>query len=790
MSHPLSYNLRQIAEWVKTDKVSLPTVQRGFVWRPKQIEDLWDSLLRGYPVGAFVLSPEKDDRYQILDGQQRATAITLGFNKATFRGSQDLIKVFIDLEAPEKGDSRKFIFRVITRSHPWGYRRSENNKTLPTENIRKALDSYDVSDPMSADLACFFPFDAKLPIPFQFFVEAAIENYLPEKIYTNICAWEQWQKVKQKWMDSQGEINNIPDEAALDSVILGKIGNILSNVSQILNEETGQKIPALYMDLKSMLQEDDHASMDEADEVENLFVRLNAGGTQLSGEELNYSILKAHISRDTQDKIEAACKSLFKPARFITIAFRLYQHKNSESHHSDALTMRIRPKQFQRTISNDIENFEAFLNDIIENKAFNKEPLLFYVKDLLAYKESQTYGLPFLLYSKISDLAPELFFMLLYRVLIKGDRISKENERQHRAVLGMITLFLWFGRGENLKDHSKLLLNIWPAVKGLSQESFWSSETVQRATLDKVVLSFPFYKDLRGVVNYKVPRQKNSFSKFVKEIGEEYETFIKRMIGNKDLLLYGQRTFIESYFREEQYRLEDTNVPFDWDHISPQNLVRRKRKISPILKEWYSTIGNFRAWPYALNRMDSDNNPTNKLNPLRKDNPDLNQVKRKWELFISKNDHLISDLSQLNKKLLEWSFCKKEWDQCNPIDIKNDWIQPTELIINRNILLIKEWYKELNIESFQPEKIKENVDVIANLVEKKRWEWDFKKPEFFYGLFNDEDKRALSSSFKVNDSEIRFYFYYSIEDQNFLSNGGIKFGVFEESGAYLISVCK
>jgi len=73
--------LNQIYKYTKDDIISLPTVQRGFVWKPYQIENLWDSLLRGYPIGAFVLSPKKDDpgQYELLDGQQRASAICLGY---------------------------------------------------------------------------------------------------------------------------------------------------------------------------------------------------------------------------------------------------------------------------------------------------------------------------------------------------------------------------------------------------------------------------------------------------------------------------------------------------------------------------------------------------------------------------------------------------------------------------------------------------------------------------------------------------------------------------------------
>ncbi len=153
------YSLIEISEWPEMNLVSLPQVQRGFVWRPFQIENLWDSLLRGYPVGAFVLSPiSGKGSFEMLDGQQRATAICLGFGNPTFRDSQDKIKVFIDLEKPKVEDNRKYIFRVITQSHPWGYRKSDNTKTLTSDNIRKAMLLYEVDDHIGADLDAFFPF--------------------------------------------------------------------------------------------------------------------------------------------------------------------------------------------------------------------------------------------------------------------------------------------------------------------------------------------------------------------------------------------------------------------------------------------------------------------------------------------------------------------------------------------------------------------------------------------------------------------------------------------------------
>jgi hypothetical protein len=75
------YTLDKIADWQTRDM--LPALQRGFVWKPSQTENLWDSLLRRFPVGSFVLVPSENSssaQFQLLDGQQRATAIAFGFD--------------------------------------------------------------------------------------------------------------------------------------------------------------------------------------------------------------------------------------------------------------------------------------------------------------------------------------------------------------------------------------------------------------------------------------------------------------------------------------------------------------------------------------------------------------------------------------------------------------------------------------------------------------------------------------------------------------------------------------
>jgi hypothetical protein len=594
MEQKTSFTLQEIAAWDEEKKVSLPTVQRGFVWKPNQIENLWDSLLRGYPIGAFVLSDAGNNTFHMLDGQQRATAICLGFGKETFRDSQDYYKVFIDLVMPGADDSRKFIFRVITRSHPWGYRKQENNKTLTTENIRKAWDWYDdLNDPLNSPLDKFFPYDASLPVPFHFFIEEFIkgESANDLELFKRINnEYKHWETIKKKWLSQNLEKQSNSNKQNIEDMLQEHISFIFGKVKEMLCPINGQKIPALYMNLDNMMSFDQPEEPEAADEVENLFVRLNSGGTQLSGEELNYSILKAHLTRKVQDEIEEACKQLFKPARFITIAYRLFQHDSNETQQADALTMRIKPKQFQRTISKQVEEFQTYVLQLIRDKHFQGKTLLNYTQSILEYSNTsrQPYGLPFVIYSKIADTAPELMFLLLYRLKIKKDRFSfsdKMAEKEHRSMLGMITLFMWFGKGVNLKDHAKLLANIWPAASTLDKERFWSSETVERARLNEVLLLIPSYGGNRNefgleiILDYKLTEKTNILNKFEKESGEKYRQFLNKVIYNKDLLLYAQRHFIESYFGQKQFRLEDTNLPFDWDHIAPNKLVRNKKKL-------------------------------------------------------------------------------------------------------------------------------------------------------------------------------------------------------------------
>jgi Protein of unknown function DUF262/Protein of unknown function (DUF1524) len=102
--------IQKAIQEIQSNRFVLPAIQREFIWKVEQIENLFDSLMKGYPVGTFLFWEVQPDRIvdfqfyrfmdwyherdhthndpinlntnreviAVLDGQQRLTALTLG----------------------------------------------------------------------------------------------------------------------------------------------------------------------------------------------------------------------------------------------------------------------------------------------------------------------------------------------------------------------------------------------------------------------------------------------------------------------------------------------------------------------------------------------------------------------------------------------------------------------------------------------------------------------------------------------------------------------------------------
>lgn len=80
-----SRTIENVIGYIKDGQISIPEIQRPFVWDGSKIRDLIDSLYHGYPVGYLIVwqNPNMKDKMGkttigkkiMIDGQQRVTAI-------------------------------------------------------------------------------------------------------------------------------------------------------------------------------------------------------------------------------------------------------------------------------------------------------------------------------------------------------------------------------------------------------------------------------------------------------------------------------------------------------------------------------------------------------------------------------------------------------------------------------------------------------------------------------------------------------------------------------------------
>lgn len=651
--------IEQIKDKVAKGKIELPAIQRGFVWKPYQIENLWDSLLRGFPIGCFICKKNSDGVIEILDGQQRLTSILLGLNwddveentyVSHIKEIQKELKIFLDQEEyKNENDPRQYNTRVITKSHPWGYRCYPNKEILTYDDIKHAkIDIYNGIN------------DTKDKERIKKIEKIEGNNTTLIDVYTD-----------EKGLDVFFKYGFPYDSSSRKHCI--EISHIISNDEyKKYNDALGKiMIPFVFINNMDMVVDTNK----DLDSTEYLFTLINRGGTRVSNDDLNYSLIKNQLMKNNRkliNEINDNCKDTgISPSRFVMICYLLWREENKKEP-DKTISLYIKPTQFRNSMKdrNNQDDFRKFLEKHKHAEWITE------AKELIVYadEDKKQKGIPYIWFLDILQQSMPLTFLICY--------LMKKNIKKN--IIPFITILAVFGYHKYQQQTLRKLVESF--VKEVKNDEDMEDKTLQKF--------FQNHEDLMTKpLDPKEIKQKCKDEEFYKHNNEnDYSNNFGYYIKWKnELLLYAQRKFLAEQFGEKMFTLDDMNCPFDYDHIFPAK-YRQWNKC----QNW-DTIGNFRAWPYNLNRGDGEKLPCKKF---------------------KKKDDKEKELEEYDETLLmnsfcydtEWYFDKNNQEEEEYFTTKFKTIQDltnksnreiAEDVIKKRILLIyKEWYETLDIGEF------------------------------------------------------------------------------------------
>jgi len=290
-----SKSIKEVIEMIGRNEIYLPAIQRKFVWKPEQIESLFDSIMRGYPIGTFLfwfIRGEKKNEYTfykfIQDYHERDRYLN------EIAPKPELKEEIIGVLDGQQRLSSMYIALQGTYAYKKPYARWDNDKAFPRRKFYLNL----LKDPVEKEEEGYI-------YEFKFLTDDEAKRADKEHLWFLIREVLMWGTDKrkalkkiEKYKNTLLHNNELPDDI---KKIIGEKWNRIKIDLETLYERLVKEPLISYYKIEEQ----------ELDNILDIFVRVNSGGTILSKSDLLFSTIVANWEEGRQE-IEEFLKTINK----------------------------------------------------------------------------------------------------------------------------------------------------------------------------------------------------------------------------------------------------------------------------------------------------------------------------------------------------------------------------------------------------------------------------------------------------------------------------------------------
>lgn len=264
-----SYTIKNTIEMINENKIYLPAIQRKFVWKPKQIEKLFDSIMRGYPIGTFLFWSLKEENvnkytfYKFIQSYHERDNY-----KNEISPKPELKKDIIGVLDGQQRMSSMYIALQGTYAYKKAYCSWNNDNAFPVRRLYMNLIANN---------------DDENEYEFKFLTLDESKIVSDNSLWFDVRAVLEWGKDPKIDDYYDDLVRNVEGEIK-DKIRNKDVINYIKKSLEILHKRIVQEELISYFKIEEQ----------ELDKILEIFIRVNSAGTVLSKSDLLFSTIVAH----------------------------------------------------------------------------------------------------------------------------------------------------------------------------------------------------------------------------------------------------------------------------------------------------------------------------------------------------------------------------------------------------------------------------------------------------------------------------------------------------------------